>query len=102
MSSQTLTAEGVIRILLSILNTGSRRGAEVVQFYVRDEKSRLPRPEKELVAFEKAFLQPGETKHISVSLDKYAFGYYDDSIPGWIAEEGTFQVLIGASSEDIR
>lgn len=73
-----------------------------MQIYVRDEKSRLPRPEKELVAFEKVFLEAGETRHISIELDKYAVGYYDASLPGWIAEEGKFEVLIGASSADIR
>ncbi|MBE3042895.1 fibronectin type III-like domain-contianing protein [Candidatus Bathyarchaeota archaeon] len=70
--------------------------------YVHDEKSRLPRPEKELVAFEKIFLEAGETRHITLSLDKYSVGYYDDSINSWIAEEGHFRVLIGASSADIR
>jgi hypothetical protein len=69
---------------------------------VRDEKSRLPRPEKELVAFEKVFLDAGETKHLRISLDKHAVGYYDTSLRAWIAEEGVFRILIGASSADIR
>jgi beta-glucosidase len=73
-----------------------------VQVYVHDVKSRLPRPEKELVAFEKVFLEADETRHITVELDKYAVGYYDDAISSWIAEEGAFKVLIGASSADIR
>lgn len=73
-----------------------------MQLYVHDEKSRLPRPEKELVAFEKVYLEADETRHISIKLDKYAVGYYDETVPGWIAEEGVFQVLIGASSTDIR
>ncbi|KAH6991218.1 glycoside hydrolase superfamily [Ilyonectria sp. MPI-CAGE-AT-0026] len=102
VSSRTLTADGSIKITLAISNVGSRAGAEIVQVYVRDEKSRLPRPEKELVAFEKVFLEADETRHITIDLDKYAVGYYDEAIPGWIAEEGAFQVLIGASSADIR
>lgn len=69
---------------------------------MRDDKSRLPRPEKELVAFEKVFLEAGETKHLTIHLDKYAVGYYDTSVPGWVAEEGTFKILIGASSADIK
>jgi beta-glucosidase len=95
-------AEGTVKITLAVSNIGARSGAEIVQVYVHDEKSRLPRPEKELVAFEKVFLEPDETRHITISLDKYAVGYYDESVPGWIAEEGAFKVLIGASSRDIR
>lgn len=77
-------------------------GAEIVQVYVHDVKSRLPRPEKELAAFDKVFLQPGETQHVTLSLDKYSVGYYDTKINAWIAEEGVFKVLVGASSADIR
>ncbi|KAI8685089.1 Beta-glucosidase [Fusarium keratoplasticum] len=102
ISTRTLTPDGVINITLAISNIGSRAGAETVQLYVHDEKSRLPRPEKELVAFEKVFLEADETRHITISLDKYAVGYYDETVPGWIAEEGAFKVLIGASSADIR
>lgn len=102
ISTRTLTEEGTIKVTLAISNIGSRPGSEIVQLYVRDEKSRLPRPEKELVAFEKIYLEPDETRHISINLDKYAVGYYDDAIPGWIAEEGSFKLLIGASSHDIR
>jgi beta-glucosidase len=91
-----------IMLTLAISNTGSVAGSEIVQVYVRDEKSRLPRPEKELVAFEKVHLLAGDTKHIKIKLDKYAVGYYDTSVPGWIAEDGSFQVLVGASSADIR
>ncbi|KAL6358963.1 hypothetical protein LRP88_09161 [Fusarium phalaenopsidis] len=102
ISTRTLTPDGVINITLAISNIGNRAGAETVQLYIHDEKSRLPRPEKELVAFEKVFLEADETRHITISLDKYAVGYYDETVPGWIAEEGAFKVLIGASSADIR
>ncbi len=83
-------------------NTGSVDGAEIVQAYIHDEKSRLPRPEKELQAFDKVFLKPGEVKNATLNLDKYSVGYYDTDLSSWIAEEGVFQVLIGASSADIR
>ncbi|RBR12805.1 uncharacterized protein FIESC28_08507 [Fusarium coffeatum] len=102
ITPKTLTPNSEITITLAISNTGPRAGSEIVQIYVHDEKSRLPRPEKELVAFEKVFLEAEETRHISIKLDKYAVGYYDETVPGWIAEEGTFKVLIGASSTDIR
>ncbi|KAI1090339.1 glycoside hydrolase family 3 protein [Rostrohypoxylon terebratum] len=102
LSRKTLTKSTPIHLIMAVTNTGKIAGSETIQIYVRDDKSRLPRPEKELVAFEKVSLEPEETKHIVVALDKYAVGYYDDSIPAWIAEEGTFKVLIGASATDIR
>ncbi|XXH03094.1 hypothetical protein Hte_009484 [Hypoxylon texense] len=102
LSRKTLADSAPIHLIMAVTNTGRVAGAETIQIYVRDDKSRLPRPEKELVAFEKVFLEPEETKHIIVPLDKYAVGYYDDSVPAWIAEEGTFKVLIGASATDIR
>jgi beta-glucosidase len=102
LSTRTLAVGGEIKVTLAISNIGNREGAEIVQVYVHDNKSRLPRPEKELVAFEKVFLDANETRHITISLDKYAVGYYDEKVPGWIAEEGSFQLLIGASSADIR
>jgi beta-glucosidase len=102
ISTRTLTPDGSVKITLAISNIGDRDGAEIVQVYVHDDKSRLPRPEKELVAFEKVYLEAGETRHLNIVLDKFAVGYYDESIPGWIAEEGSFKVLIGASSTDIR
>ena len=94
--------EDVVHLVFAVSNLGGAAGAETAQVYVRDERSRLPRPEKELVAFEKIFLKPGETRHLTIPLDRYAVGYYDDSIPAWIAEEGSFKVLVGASAEDIR
>ncbi|KAI6784637.1 Beta-glucosidase B-like protein [Emericellopsis cladophorae] len=102
LSSRVLSADENIRLTLAISNVGARAGAEIVQVYVHDEKSRLPRPEKELVAFEKVFLEVDETRHIHITLDKHAVGYYDTAIPGWIGEQGKFDILIGASSTDIR
>ncbi|KAI0126905.1 glycoside hydrolase family 3 protein [Xylariales sp. AK1849] len=102
ISQKVLGAEAPIHMIMAVSNTGQVAGAETVQIYVRDEKSTLPRPEKELVAFEKVFLEAGETKHLTIPLDKYAVGYYNDSLSAWIAEEGTFKLLVGASSTDIR
>lgn len=102
LSSKLLTSTNRIEMLMAVSNTGDVDGFETVQVYVHDEKSRLPRPEKELVAFEKVFLEAGETKHLKIALDKHAAGYYDTSLRAWVAEEGTFEVLIGASSADIR
>ncbi|KAK6065058.1 glycoside hydrolase family 3 domain protein [Seiridium cupressi] len=102
LSKKSLEPDAPIHMIMAITNTGLTAGAETIQIYVRHEKSKLPRPEKELVAFEKVFLEPDETKHVTLSLDKYAVGYYDDSLHSWIAEEGAFKILVGASSSDIR
>jgi beta-glucosidase len=97
-----MTEDGPMELVVAVSNVGDVAGAETVQIYVHDEKSELPRPEKELVAFEKVFLEPGETKHIRIDLDKYAVGYYNTSVQRWVAEEGMFNVLVGASAADIR
>ncbi|KAI8939907.1 hypothetical protein NX059_003637 [Plenodomus lindquistii] len=105
MSSAVLSETQGIDITVPVTNTGSVAAHEIVQVYVKDVKSTLPRPEKELQAFAKVFLQPGETKNIVVKLDKYSVGYFDTSLSRtgeWIAEEGAFDVLVGASSKDIR
>lgn len=99
----TLLLEGAkITVTIPVTNSGSVEGAEIVQAYIHDEKSRLPRPEKELQAFDKVFLKPGETKNAKLVLDKYSVGYYDTDVSAWIAEEGVFDVIIGSSSADIR
>lgn len=87
---------------MAVSNIGEADGHETVQVYVRDDRSRLPRPEKELVSFEKVFLERDQTRHLRIRIDKHAVGYYDTSLRAWIAEEGRFEVLIGASSADIR
>ncbi|KAL2200046.1 glycoside hydrolase superfamily [Corynascus similis CBS 632.67] len=103
LSSRVLTADGEpIELVVGVSNVGSVRGLETVQVYVRDDKSRLPRPEKELVAFEKVELEAGETKHLRIPLDKYAVGYYDTALGRWVAEEGTFRALVAASAADVK
>ncbi|KAI9047630.1 hypothetical protein LZ554_008343 [Drepanopeziza brunnea f. sp. 'monogermtubi'] len=91
-----------LTVSIPVSNSGSVPGAEIVQAYIHDPKSSIPRPEKELQAFAKVWLQPGETKDVLLSLDKYSVGYWDTDAGEWIAEEGIFEVLIGASSADIR
>lgn len=102
LSSKVLAPEGSIELIVAVSNVGEVEGSETVQVYVRDEKSRLPRPEKELVAFEKVTLEPGETRHVRMTLDKHAVGYYDTAVNRWIAEEGRFLACVGASSADIK
>jgi len=102
LSSKILHQGSTIELVMAVTNVGSMSGSETVQIYVRDEKSRLPRPEKELVAFEKVALDAGETKHLRIELDRHAVGYFDTAIGKWIAEEGVFKVLVAASAEDIK
>ena len=102
ISSAILSESGKIIVTIPVTNSGNDEGAETVQAYIHDQKSRLPRPEKELQAFDKVYLKPGETKNATLTLDKYSVGYYDTDLAAWIAEEGVFEVLIGASSADIR
>lgn len=102
ISGRVLTESHPLTVRIPITNVGRLAGAEVVQAYVHDVKSRLPRPVKELRAFARVFLEPGQTETVEMSIDKHAVGYWDTSLDAWIAEEGVFEVLVGASSQDIR
>lgn len=89
-------------VTLSVRNTGKTAGAEVVQLYVKDSQSSVKRPEKELKAFQKVFLQPGEAKTVTLSLPAESFQFYDEAKKQWVLEPGQFEVLVGSSSRDIR
>jgi beta-glucosidase len=91
-----------IRVAVDVENTGPRAGQEVVQLYLRDVEATLRRPEKELKAFAKVALEPGETKTVTLALDQQALSYYDPDQNGWVAEPGDFEVLVGSFSRDIR
>ena len=98
---QELTTNDKITFTVSVTNTGSVAGAETVQLYVSDLKASVERPVKELKAFRKVFLQPGETQQVSLTLDKSALSFYDDQTGQWTAEPGEFKALIGTSSKNI-
>ena len=91
-----------VTVSVDVTNTGKVAGKEIVQVYVHDHKSGLVRPPKELKAFAKVALKPGETKTVSLHLDFHAFAYYHPAYRQWITEDGEFDLLIGASSADIR
>lgn len=98
-----VTKDGeTVHVNLQVRNTGKAAGAEVVQLYVKDEQASVKRPEKELKAFQKVFLQPGEAKTISLHLPKEAFQFYDEGQKQWVLEPGKFHILAGSSSKDIR
>lgn len=87
---------------VTVRNTGSRPGAEVMQLYVKDVESSVERPDKELKGFQKVFLQPGESKDIILTLSVDAFRFFDEKKMEWVLEPGKFQVMAGSSSRDIR
>ncbi|MCB9134064.1 MAG: glycoside hydrolase family 3 C-terminal domain-containing protein [Anaerolineales bacterium] len=91
-----------LTVSVDVTNTGDLAGKEIVQVYVHDQKSGLARPRKELKGFAKVELQPGETKTVSIPLDFRAFAFYHPEYKQWITEDGAFELLIGASSADIR
>ena len=91
-----------ITFSVSVKNSGAKEGAEVVQLYISDKKSSLPRPVKELKDFAKVNLKPGEEKIVTFTVDKSALSFFDADKHDWVAESGDFEALIGASSTDIR
>ena len=93
--------DGVI-VTVDVTNTGELAGKEIVQVYIYDQKSGLKRPDKELKGFAKVELQPGETKSVSIQLDLRSFAYYHPKYKKWITEDGGFDLLVAASSADIR
>jgi beta-glucosidase len=85
-----------------VKNTGQAAGKEIIQLYVRDVESNAFRPEKELKGFAKVELQPGQETRVSIELDSRAFAYYNTDLKQWHVESGAYEILIGASSRDIR
>lgn len=102
LSKKKIKDTDTVTVSFKIKNVGSVAGAEVAQIYVADKESTIFRPVKELKAFSKVFLEPGEEKTVSLDLDKRAFAYYNVNINDWHVESGDFDILVGASSKDIR
>lgn len=102
VDNKTISADGTVTVTVPVKNIGSRKGEEVVQLYISDLKSSLPRPVKELKGFSKIALNPGEEKTVSFVIDAEKLKFYDDTRQQWVAEPGTFEAVIGASSTDIR
>jgi len=99
---KTMTADDTISFTVNVKNTGTREGQEVVQLYISDKKSSLPRPIKELKGFQKVKLAPGEEKTVTLTIDKKALSFFDDAKHEWVAEPGKFEAMIGSSSRDIK
>ncbi|MFP5106212.1 glycoside hydrolase family 3 C-terminal domain-containing protein [Neobacillus sp. C211] len=90
-----------VAVSVIVKNTGDRAGKEIVQLYVKDVKSSVNRPEKELKGFEKVDLQPGEEKTVTFLLNNRAFAYYNVEMKDWHVETGEFEILVGESSQEI-
>jgi beta-glucosidase len=102
LSHDSIHENDTLTVSLQVRNTGHVAGKEVVQLYIRDVESTAFRPHKELKGFAKVDLQPDETSKITFALDRRAFAYYNPEIADWHVESGEFQLLVGASSQDIR
>lgn len=101
IDKKEITDKEKVNVSLKVKNTGDRAGKEIVQLYVRDTESTVPRPVKELKGFEKVELKPGEEKTVCFTLGLRAFAYYNTGIKDWHIESGDFEILIGKSSRDI-
>lgn len=99
---KVMTADDTITFTVTVKNTGNREGQEVVQLYISDKKSSLPRPVKELKGFRKVKLAPGEEREVSFTVDKEALSFFDDAKHAWVAESGKFEAVIAASAADIK
>lgn len=99
---KTMTADDTISFTVNVKNTGTCEGQEVVQLYISDKKSSLPRPIKELKGFKKVRLAPGEEKAVTLTIDRKALSFFDDIRHEWVAEPGKFEAIIGSSSKDIK
>lgn len=97
-----ITDQETVTVSIDIKNVGKVFGREAVQLYISDIESEVKKPFKELKGFEKVALEPNETKTISFALNKRSFAHYDVNIKDWLVESGDFEILIGASSQDIR
>ncbi|BBH20680.1 glycosyl hydrolase [Paenibacillus baekrokdamisoli] len=102
VDKQSLADNEAVQVSVTVQNTGNRSGQEIVQLYVRDQKSTVIRPQKELKGFQKIELQPGERTIVTFVLDKRAFAYYNVAIQDWYVETGLFDIQIGKSSREIE
>jgi len=102
LSAVNITADQGITVTAMVKNTGDVAGAEVVQLYLHDIESSVERPAKELKGFAKVYLAPGESKQISISLNKRDLSFWDITTNNWKAEIGSFEIMLGSSLSDIR
>ena len=98
---QQLSAGGQISFTVNVTNTGSRAGSETVQLYISDKQCSVDRPVKELKAFQKVFLQPGESRDVTLTVGCDALSFYNEAKGEWTAEPGAFEALVGTASDNL-
>lgn len=102
VDKKQISADQTLTVSLTLRNSGTRAGSEVVQLYVADKRSSLPRPVKELKGFRKVSLEAGASTTVEIEIGIEALQFFDDTRHQWVAEPGAFEVLVGSSSSDIR
>ncbi|MBD5780880.1 glycoside hydrolase family 3 C-terminal domain-containing protein [Pelagicoccus sp. NFK12] len=102
VSKQSFAEDEEVEVSVTVRNAGEVAGSEIVQLYVRDVESSLPRPIKELKGFRKLQLAPGESQAVTFVLRKADFSFWSPEAEDWVAEAGGFELLLGASSRDLR
>lgn len=102
ISSPVVSVNDTVSVVLKVKNMGKRTGEEVVQLYVRDVKAKVVRPTKELRGFKRIALQPNEEQEIRLMLPVNSLAFYDESIGDFLVEPGSFEILLGSASDDIR
>ncbi len=90
------------KVQFDISNTGSRAGAEIAQLYIGKEQDKIHRPVKEMKGFKKVFLEPGETRKVSIPFDEYSFRFYDAKRKKYAVEKGVYQIFVGSSSHHLH
>ena len=102
LRKKNLTKGDGTKVTFTVKNTGDVAGSEIAQVYVGKAQSKVFRVPKELKGFVKVYLEPGEEKKLSVELDDRAFAFWNTATNGWCVESGEYNILVGASSRDIR
>jgi beta-glucosidase len=101
LSSATMKTNGKVTVTVDVKNTGNRKGAEVVQLYIRDEYASVTRPVKELKGFKKIWLDPGQSQTVTFTVDAEALSFYDVNMK-WVVEPGEFTIMTGTSSDNVQ
>ena len=100
-SAKEMTRDGKLTFTVTVKNTGTKRGAEIVQLYVKDVEASVDRPVKELKGFKKVWHNPSEQQDVDITIDNTALAFYDETSSSWKSENGVFEVLIGNASDHI-
>ena len=102
ISPGSMTVDGQVQVSVDVQNTGDLRGDEVVQLYIHDQEADVPVAIKALKGFKRIALDPGQIQTVNMTVSASELAYFDNNTSQWVVELGTFDVMVGASSQDIR